>query len=81
MLSETRDRPAVLKFFQKEIGSSGLPNTVNTAALERINTLLFIYGLWHLLSIEVRRIKYLNNRVNQKHRGITNITKYTLNFK
>ncbi len=51
-----------------------------TAALERINTLLFMYGMWHLL-IDVRRIKYLNNMVEQDHRGIKNITKYTLGFK
>lgn len=29
MLSEKRDRPAVLKFFKKAIGSSGLPQKVN----------------------------------------------------
>ncbi|WP_245183426.1 IS6 family transposase [Legionella israelensis] len=87
MLSEKRDRPAVLKFFKKAMGSSGLPQKVNidksgsnTAVLERINNLLFIYGLWHVL-IEVRRIKYLNNMVEQDHRGIKNITKYTLGFK
>ena len=87
MLSETRDRPAVLKFFKKAIGSSGLPEKVNidksgsnTAALERINTLLFVHGLWHLL-IEVRRVKYLNDMVEQDHRGIKIITKYTLGFK
>ncbi len=87
MLSETRGRPAVLKFFKKSIGSSGFPQKVNidksgsnTAALERINSLLFIYGLWHLL-IEMRRIKYLNNMIEQDHRGIKNITKYTLGFK
>ncbi len=51
-----------------------------TAVLERINNLIFILGLWHLL-IEVRRIKYLNNMVEQDHRGIKNITKYTLGFK
>lgn len=28
-----------------------------------------------------KRIKYLNNRVEQDHRGIKNITKYTLGFK
>ena len=84
---EKRDRLAVLKFFKKAISSSGLPEKVNidksgsnTAALERINTLLFIHGLWHLL-IEIRRIKYLNNRIEQDHRGIKNITKYTLGFK
>ena len=87
MLSKLRDRPAVLKFFKKAIGSSGFPQKVNidksgsnTAALERINTLLFMYGLWHLL-IDVRRIKYLNNMIEQDHRGIKNITKYTLGFK
>lgn len=87
MLSKNRDRPAVLKFFKKAIGSSGLPQKVNidksgsnTAALERINNLLFLCGLWHLL-IEVRRVKYLNNMVEQDHRGIKNITKYTLGFK
>ena len=87
MLSERRDRKAALKFFEKAIGSSGLPEKVNidksganTAALERINKLLFIQGLWHLL-IDVRRIKYFNNRVEQDHRGIKNITKYTLGFK
>ena len=87
MLSETRDRPAVLSFFKRAIGSSGFPEKVNidksganTAALERINSLLFLYGLWPLL-IEVRRIKYLNNLVEQDHRGIKRITKSALGFK
>ena len=87
MLSEKRDRCSVLKFFKKAIGSSGLPQKVNidksgsnTAALERIDHLLFIFGLWHLL-IEVQRVKYLNNRVEQDRRGIKSITKYTLGFK
>jgi putative transposase len=87
MLSETRDRPAVLKFFKKAIGASGFPEKVNidksganTAALERINNLLFLYGLWPWL-IEVRRIKYLNNLVEQDHRGIKRITRPMLGFK
>ena len=42
--------------------------------------LFFIYGIWHLL-IEVRQIKYLNNRIEQDHRGIKNVTKYMLGFK
>lgn len=87
MLSETRDRTGVLKFFKQAIGSCGFPEKVNidksganTAALERINTLLFLCGLWSLL-IEVKRIKYLNNLVEQDHRGIKRITKPTLGFK
>jgi putative transposase len=87
MLSKLRDRAAALQFFNKAIGSSGMPEKINidksganTAALDRINRLLFIYGMWHLL-IEVRRIKYLNNMVEQDHRGIKNVTKYMLDFK
>jgi putative transposase len=87
MLSKKRDRKAVLKFFKKAIGSSGMPEKVNidksrsnTAALIRINDLLFLFGLWHLL-IEVRRSKYLNNLVEQDHRGIKRVTKFNTGFK
>ena len=87
ILSKLRDCPAALKFFNKSIASSGMPHKINidksrsnTAALERVNMLLFLYGFWHLL-IEVRRVKYLNNMVEQDHRGIKNITKYMLGFK
>jgi len=87
MLSELRDRAAALKFFKKAISSSGMPEKINidksgsnTAALDKINTLLFIYGMWHLL-IEVRRVKYLNNMVEQDHRGIKNVTKHMRGFK
>jgi len=87
MLSEKRDRKAVLKFFEKAIGSSGMPEKVNidksgsnTAALNRINDLLFLFGLWHLI-IEVRRVKYLNNIVEQDHRGIKKVTKVMTGFK
>jgi len=83
----TRDRSAVLKSFKKAIGSCGLLQKVNidklscnTAGLEYINNLLFMFGCWHLV-IDVRRIKYMNNMVEQDHRGIKNMTKYTLGFK
>ena len=87
MLSEKRDRTSVLKFFKKAIGSSGMPEKVNidksgsnTAALNRINAFLFLFGLWHLI-IEVRRVKYLNNMVEQDHRGIKKVTKVMTGFK
>ena len=87
MLSEKRDRKAVMKFFEKSIGSSGLPEKItidksgaNTAACHRLNMLLFLSGIYCLF-IEVRRIKYLNNIVEQDHRFIKRITKYTKGFK
>lgn len=87
MLSEKRDRASVMRFFKKAIGNNGLPEKItidksgaNTAACHRLNMLLFLAGLYSML-IEVRRIKYLNNMVEQDHRFIKKITKYTRGFK
>ncbi len=87
MLSEKRDRPAVMKFFEKSIGSSGLPETItidksgaNTAACHRLNLMLFFAGIYCCF-VEIRRIKYLNNIVEQDHRFIKKVTRYTLGFK
>lgn len=87
MLSKKRDRKSVLKFLKKAIGSSGLPEKItidksgaNTAACKRVNLLLFLAGL-HERFIQVRRIKYLNNMIEQDHRFIKKITKYTKGFK
>ncbi|KTD20226.1 DDE-type integrase/transposase/recombinase [Legionella israelensis] len=90
MLIEQRDEPAARAFFEKAIGSSGIPDKVtmdksgaNKAGIDTINlhlTLLFILdGVF--TQVAVRQIKYLNNMVEQDHRGIKTITKYTLGFK
>ena len=87
MLSETRDKKAAVKFFSRAIGEAGLPETVtvdksgaNLAALTAINALLFMAGLWPL-SLTIRQNKYLNNVIEQDHRGIKRVTKATLGFK
>jgi putative transposase len=49
-------------------------------ALNRINVLLVLFGLWHLI-IEVRRVKYLNNIVEQDHRSIKKVIKVMTGFK
>jgi putative transposase len=84
MLSEKRDEPAVRAFFEKAIGSNGMPKKVtmdksgvNKASIDTINlyfSLLFILGSpWN--QVTVRQIKYLNNMVEQDHRFIKKITK------
>ena len=87
MLSKKRNRKAALKFFKKAIGSSGVPHTVtidksgaNNAALERLN-MLFLLNNCCFLIICIRQLKYLNNIVEQDHRGIKRITKPMLGFK
>ncbi len=81
MLSEKRDKEAVLKFFKKAIDAHGSPETVNidksgsnTSALNHINALYWVSGLW-VLVINIRQNKYLNNIVEQDHRGIKRVLK------
>jgi transposase-like protein len=82
-LSPTRDTSAAEAFFERAIGSSGQPEKVNMdksganlAGLEKINE-----GLPKEQKISIRQVKYLNNMVEQDHRGIKRITKPMLGFK
>lgn len=90
MLSKKRDEPAARSFFNKSIGRNGLPQTVtidksgsNKAALDRINLQLACLVLLgcSFIQINIRQIKYLNNIVEQDHRGVKKITKPMLGFK
>lgn len=90
MLSEKRDEPAARAFFEKAIGSNGIPDKVtmdksgaNKAGIDTINLLLaLLFMLGGLFSqITVRQIKYLNNIVEQDHRFVKKITKPMNGFK
>jgi len=90
MLSEKCDEPAARAFFEKAIGSNGLPDKVtmdksgaNKAGVDKINlhlALLFMLG-GLFVQLTVRQIKYLNNIVEQDHRFIKKITKQMKGFK
>lgn len=90
LLSEKRDKPAARAFFEKAIGSNGLPEKVtmdksgaNKAGIDTINlhfALLFMLG-GLFVQLTVRQIKYLNNIVEQDHRFIKRITKPMKGFK
>jgi transposase-like protein len=82
-LSRTRDTEAAKDFFKKAIGSSGQPEKVNMdksganlAGLHEVNQ-----GLPQDHQIIIRQVKYLNNMIEQDHRGIKRITKPMLGFK
>jgi len=90
MLSEKRDQPAAKAFFDKAIGKNGLPEKVtidksgaNKAGIDAINLQLIILYLLELtlMQIKVRQIKYLNNIVEQDHRGVKRITNPMMGFK
>ena len=90
MLSKKRDEAAATAFFEKAIGSSGLPEKVtidnsgaNNAGLKAINLqliILYFFGC-AFMPIIIRQIKYLNNVVEQDHRSIKRITNPMMGFK
>lgn len=86
MLSKNRDEVAATRFFKQTIDNNGLPEKVvidksgaNYAGLMNINTLLFFFGITYF--IDILRVKYLNNIIEQDHRFIKKITKPMMNFK
>jgi len=86
MLSKRRDKAAAKRFFKRAIKTNGVPERVvidksgaNVAGLLQINI-----GLKFSRShrrIEILRVKYLNNIVEQDHRFIKKITRPALGFK
>jgi putative transposase len=82
----TQDEVAAAAFFKQAIDHNGLPSKVvidksgaNNAGLENINILIFLAGL--LCFIDMLKVKYLNNIVEQDHRFIKKITKPMVGFK
>jgi len=81
LLTVRRDKAAALRFFDKAMKASGVPEKVtldksgaNKAAMDEIN------ARGETLII-VRQVKYLNNIVEQDYRAIKRVTRPMLNFK
>ncbi|BBU63260.1 IS6 family transposase [Methylosinus sp. C49] len=81
LLTAKRGRKAALRVLRKAIGQHGEPEKItidksgaNTAAIET-------YNAEHEADIEIRRIKYLNNIVEQNHRAVQRVTRPMLGFK
>lgn len=86
MLSERRDEAAATAFFKRTIQNNGFPEKVvidksgaNLAGLENMNCLLMVNG-WFWL-IEILKVKYLNNVIEQDHRFIKKVTRPMMGFK
>jgi putative transposase len=81
LLTEHRDTEAALRFLKKAIRRNGLPTMItidgsdaNAAAINR-------YNEEHGTAIAIRQVKYLNNVVEQDHRGVKRVTRPMLGFK
>jgi putative transposase len=81
LLTEHRDEQAAKRFLTKAIRRHGVPekitidgSTANEAAIKSYNE---EYGT----NIIIRQVKYLNNIVEQDHRGVKRVTRPMLGFK
>ena len=81
LLTAKRDKKAALRYLTKAIGHNGQPSLINidksganTAAIKAFNEA-------QECEIEIRQCKYLNNLIEQDHRGIKRIVRPMMGFK
>ena len=81
LLTEHRDKEAALRFLKKAIRRHGLPETITIDGSDANEAAIKRYNEEHGTTISIRQVKYLNNIVEQDHRGVKRITRPMLGFK
>jgi putative transposase len=81
LLTEHRDKDAALRFLKKAIRRNGVPETITIDGSDANEAAIKRYNAEHGTSIAIRQVKYLNNVVEQDHRGVKRITRPMLGFK
>jgi putative transposase len=81
LLTEQRDEEAALRFLKKAIRRHGVPEKITIDGSAANEAAIKSYNEAHGTAIDIRKIKYLNNIVEQDHRGVKRITRPMLGFK
>jgi putative transposase len=81
LLTEHRDKEAALRFLKKAIRRNGLPAKITIDGSDANEAAIKSYHQEHGPTISIRQVKYLNNIVEQDHRGVKRITRPMLGFK
>jgi putative transposase len=81
VLTKQRDEQAAKRFLTKAIRRHGVPEKITIDGSAANEAAIKSYNAAHGTAIEIRKIKYLNNIVEQDHRGVKRITRPTLGFK
>src|SRR5712691_12230868 len=81
LLAEHRDERAAKRFLTKTIRRHGVPEKMTIDGSAANEAAIKSYNAEHGTAIEIRTIKYLNNIVEQDHRGVKRITRPMLGFK
>src|SRR5713226_3507774 len=81
LLTAQRDEQAAKRFLTKAIRRHGVPEKITIDGSAANKAAITSYNEEHGTAIEIRQIKYLNNIVEQDHRGVKRITCPMLGFK
>ena len=81
LLTEQRDEAAALRFLKKAIGRNGVPEKITIDGSAANEAAIKSYNAEHGTAIVIRQVKYLNNVVEQDHRGVKRVTRPMLGFK
>ncbi len=81
LLTEQRDEEAARRFLKKAIRRHGVPEKSTIDGSAANEAAIKSYNEEHGTAIVIRKIKYLNNIVEQDHRAVKRITRPMLGFK
>ena len=81
LLIVQRDEEAALRFLQKAIRRHGVPEKITIDGSAAHEAAIKRYNEEHGTAIAIRKIKYLNNLVEQEHRAVKRVTRPMLGFK
>jgi putative transposase len=81
LLTTHRDEQAATRFLSKAIHRHGVPGTITIDGSEANASAIRSYNAEHSTVIAIHQVKYLNNLVEQDHRGVKRITHPRLGFK
>ena len=81
LLTKERDEQAAKRFLTKAIRRHGVPEKITIDGSAANEAAIKSYNAEHGTAIAIRKVKYLNNIVEQDHRGVKRITRPMLGFK
>ena len=81
LLTKERDEQAAKRFLTKAIRRHGVPEKITIDGSAANEAAIKSYNAAHGTAIEIRKIKYLNNIVEQDHRGVKRVTRPMVGFK
>jgi putative transposase len=81
LLIEHRDTEAALRFLRQAIRRHGVPAKITIDGSEANEAAIKRYNEEYGTAIIIRQVKYLNNLVEQDHRGVKRVTRPMLGFK